>query len=57
MESALDPFTILKDCKPPPPDAVIRPFNAETDTKVARYIIGASISLVVSPMSFLAALC
>ncbi|KAI5480749.1 acyl-CoA N-acyltransferase domain protein [Pseudohyphozyma bogoriensis] len=41
--SALDPWTVLKDDKPPPPPASIRPFNSETDLKVARYLVGASI--------------
>ncbi|KAL8281057.1 hypothetical protein RQP46_006415 [Phenoliferia psychrophenolica] len=46
MESALDPFTLLKDKTPPkpaPPPAAIRPFSASKDLKVARYLIGAGI--------------
>lgn len=42
--SALDPFTVLKaEPKPAPPPATIRPFAAETDLKVARYMIGSGI--------------
>ncbi|KAK4703497.1 hypothetical protein P7C70_g2719, partial [Phenoliferia sp. Uapishka_3] len=43
FESALDPFTVLRDNRPAPPPAQIRPFSLTKDLKVARYLVGASV--------------